>query len=160
MWLLCDNTLKFLRSLIVQWRSSTKDTLRSLEGPLSSWENLWGSILDLSEIESKHLIVHLESTFFQKPLLTLGHLLAEKTVLESLYSLQVTLENVRIYPVICCETTPLSFSCYLSHSHFFYWQLEVRQHPQCAAQKSNLLDIFSTFILYHREMFCWNISTT
>ena len=78
-----------------------------------------GAILDLSEIETKHLIARLESTFFQKPFLTLGHFLAKKTVLEALYSLQVTLENLRIYPVICCETTPLSFSCYLSHSHFF-----------------------------------------
>ena len=43
---------------------------------------------------------------------------------------------------------------------FFCWQLEVKQHPQCAAQKSNLLDLFSTFIFYHRETFCWNTSTT
>ena len=39
--------------------------------------------------------------FFQKPLLTLGHFLAEKAILEPLYSLQETLENLRIYPVIC-----------------------------------------------------------
>lgn len=89
-----------------------------------------------------------------------GTLPGRKDCSVSFNSLQVTLENLRIYPVICCETTPLSFSCYLSHSHFFYWQLEVKQHPQCAAQKSNLLDLFSTFIFYHRETFCWNTSTT